>query len=259
MNIDQALITLGLQDKEPEVYLTLLKLPGAQAASVIAARAGLNRTTTYKTLMRLVKKGLATKTQYQGITCFFAEEPDSRLKILVNNKKKQLEFTGKTLLDALPLLTVSDKGAGQLPYIRQYEGVEGIKHIYEIMLKEEQDMYRYGDSIKLFEVIGDYLIDFMDRKKRLGLKTYAINPLYEGEPTNKEIDESDSRDILFIPYKLFPIHGEIRICGNKVSIISLRKDCPIGVLIRSETIAGMFKSIFMLTWKNYGNRGMRFD
>src|SRR5512136_217938 len=90
MKIEQVLKNLGLLDKEPEIYLTLLKTPGAQPASVIATRANLNRTTVYKTLVKLVSKGLVTKTQRHGATCFFAEDPENRLKILVDERQRQL-------------------------------------------------------------------------------------------------------------------------------------------------------------------------
>jgi hypothetical protein len=53
MTIEQVLKDLGLQDKESEVYLALLKTPGVQPASVIAKKTDLNRTTVYKTLIRL--------------------------------------------------------------------------------------------------------------------------------------------------------------------------------------------------------------
>jgi len=75
MKIDQVLLALGLIDREPDVYLALLRTPGAQPASVIATRANLNRTTVYKILIKLVKKGLVTKPSAMALPAFSPRIP----------------------------------------------------------------------------------------------------------------------------------------------------------------------------------------
>jgi len=259
MKIDQVLTALGLVDREPDVYLALLKTPGAQPASVIANRANLNRTTVYKILVKLVKKGLVTKTQRHGITCFFAEDPENRLKLLIEERQNQLADMNQAMLEALPLLTMGEEEHDSLPKIRYYEGIEGIKQIYEAVLREGKDQYRYGDIAKIYEALGIYTDEYIKKRNELGITTHAIMPFYETDRAQIKKHSREHRDVLYIPKKLFPIEGEVRIFGNKVGIISLRKDSPIGVIIESETISKMFLSIFMLTWKNYSSKAMRFD
>jgi len=179
MKIDQVLTSLGLQDKEPEIYLILLRTPGAQPASIIATRANLNRTTVYKTLVKLVKKGLATKTQRHGITCFFAEDPENRLKLLIDEREKQLGEMNQAMIEALPLLTMNEDESDSLPKIRYYEGIEGIKQIYEAVLKEGVDQYRYGDITKIYEALGIYTDEYIKKRNELGFTTHAIMPFYE--------------------------------------------------------------------------------
>ncbi len=257
MKIDQVLTNLGLQDKEPDIYLTLLKTPGAQPASVIANRASLNRTTTYKTLVKLVNKGLVTKTQRHGATCFFAEDPENRLKVLIDERQRQLGEMNQAMLETLPLLTMNDEDADSLPRVRYYEGIEGIKQIYEAVLKTEKDVYRYGDITKIYEALGIYTDEYIKKRNEMGITTHAIMPLYEDGRDKPKKNSKERREVLYIPQKLFPIDGEVRIFGNKVAIISLRKESPIGVILESETIAKMFLSIFMLTWKNYGGKAVK--
>lgn len=258
MKIDQVLLNLGLMDKEPDVYITLLKTPGAQPASVIANRANLNRTTVYKTLVRLVKKGLVTKTQRHGITCFFAEDPENRLKVLIEERQRLLGEMNNAMMEALPLLTISDDDPDSLPRIRYYEGIEGIKQIYEAVLKEGEDVFRYGDITKIYAALGVYTDEYIQKRNELGFTTHAIMPLSEAEHAKLKKHKKEHREVMFIPEKLFPIDGEVRIFGNKVAIISLRKESPIGVIIDSETIAKMFLSIFMLTWKNHSSKAIQF-
>lgn len=256
MKIDQVLHNLGLQDKEPDIYLTLLKMPGAQPASIVASRSNLNRSTTYKTLLKLAKKGLVTKTQRQGVTCFFAEDPENRLKLLISERQKQFNDMNQSILEALPLLTIDDD-EDRLPKVRYYEGIEGIKQIYEVVLKTGEDVYRYGDITKIYNALGVYTDEYIEKRKEAGIVTHAIMPLDKKEEKLMKKHSKEKRDVLYIPHKLFPIDGEVRIFGNKVAIISLRKESFIGVIIESETIAKMFLSIFMLTWKNYGNEAIR--
>lgn len=257
MKINQVLGNLGLQDKEPDVYLTLLKTPGAQPASVIATRANLNRTTVYKTLIKLVSKGLVTKTQRHGSTCFFAEDPENRLKILIDERQRQLGEMNQVMLEALPLLTVDDNNADGLPRIRYYEGIEGIKQIYEAVLKTNKDVYRYGDITKIYEALGIYTDEYIKKRNEKGITTYAIMPFYEADREKLKKHSKEHREVLYIPQPIFPIDGEVRIFGNHVAIISLRKESPIGVIIESETIAKMFLSIFMLTWENHSKQGIK--
>ena len=256
MKIEQVLKNLGLEDKEPEVYLTLLKTPGAQPASIVAARANLNRTTVYKTLVKLVSKGLVTKTQRHGATCFFAEDPENRLKILIDERQRQLGEMNQAMLETLPLLTINEEDADSLPKIRYYEGIEGIKQIYETVIKTGKDVYRYGDITKIYAALGIYTDEYIQKRNEIGITTNAIMPFHEDEKMSLKKNIKEHRRTLYIPAKLFPIDGEVRIFGNKVAIISLRKESPIGVIIESDTIAKMFLSIFMLTWKNYGSKAI---
>lgn len=258
MKIDQVLTSLGLQDKEPEVYLALLRTPGAQPASIIANRSNLNRTTVYKTLVKLVKKGLVTKTERHGITCFFAEDPENRLKLLIEERQKKLGEMNQAMLEALPLLTMNEEDIDSLPKIRYYEGIEGIKQIYEAVLKEGVDQYRYGDITKIYEALGVYTDEYIKKRNEKGFITHAIMPFYEKDDKEIKKNKRENREVIYIPHKLFPIEGEVRIFGNKVAIFSLRKESPIGVIIESETIAKMFYHIYMLTWKNYSNKSIKF-
>lgn len=253
MNIYQVLSNLGLQDKEPDIYLTLIKMKGAQPASLIATRANLNRSTVYKGLLKLTKKGLITKTQKHGVTYFFAEDPEGQLKSIVDEKQKQYDLMNQVILESIPLF-ISNDTQGNLPKIRYYEGIEGIKQIYEIVLKTGADVYRYGDITKIYNTLGVYTDEFIKKRGSAKITTHAIMPLKDEEEKNLEKHTRENRKTLFIKHEYFPIDGEIRIFGNKVAIMSLKEESLIGVVIESETIAKMFLSVFMLTWKNYSNQ-----
>ena len=251
MKLKQALQEMGLSKIEADTYLTLVKVAGAQPASVIANRMDSNRTTAYKALVSLCKFGLATKTMKHGIICFFAEAPEETLKNLVEDKKKSLDDVNSAILEALPSLTIGEANSPHLPKIRYYEGLEGLKQIYECVLKEGVDYYRYGDITKIYGTLGEFTDDFIQRRNKLGITAHAIMPYHKRNEDLYKKDKEELRKALYIPYDLFPIEGEVRIFGNSVAILSLKEDSPIGVIIESDIVARMFKAIFMLTWRDY--------
>jgi predicted transcriptional regulator len=254
MKLKQALEEMGLSSIEVETYLTLLKTAGAQPASILANRMRINRTTAYKALINLSKIGLATKTMKHGIICFFAEDPEDTLKTLVEDKRETLKEVNATILDALPSLIVGEEGSPHLPKIRYYEGIDGLKQVYEAVLKEGADYYRYGDITKIYGTLGEFTDDYIKRRNKMGITAHAIMPYHKRSEELYKKDKEELRKALYIPHDLFPIEGEVRIFGNKVAILSLKKDSPIGVIIESEIVARMFKSIFMLTWQDYAKK-----
>jgi len=56
MHLEEDLVSLGLKKTEAKVYLALLEL-GVGTVSVVAKKAGLNRTSTYDVIQPLVGKG----------------------------------------------------------------------------------------------------------------------------------------------------------------------------------------------------------
>jgi sugar-specific transcriptional regulator TrmB len=258
MKLIDAIKEFGLTENEAEVYLTLIRTAGSQPASVIAQKMGMNRTTAYKILIHLSKLGLATKTMRHGILCFFVEDPEEKLKSLVEEKQSKLEEVNDIIMKSLPSLTIDgDFNEATMPKIRYYEGVDGIKQIYEAVLKEGKDYYRYGDITKIYGTLGEFTDEYIKKRNKIGITAHAIMPYYERSEEQAKKDKKELRKSLYIPHELFPIDGEVRIFGNKVAIFSLRKESPIGVIIESEIVANMFKSIFMLTWKDYTKKAFK--
>ena len=80
----EALISLGLNEKEAKAYLALLPLAKATAYT-IAMRSGLKKPTAHVVLDNLVSKGFALKIPYKRKHCFMAKSPRECLSLI---KKK---------------------------------------------------------------------------------------------------------------------------------------------------------------------------
>ena len=268
MQIEQIFMELGLQDKEPDVYLALLKTPGAQPASIIANRANLNRTTVYKSLIKLAKKGLVTKTQRQGITCFFAEDPDKSLENLMKKKRTHLDIVNQNLMGILPEIQNIQQQELKKPKMRYYEGYEGIKHIYEDTLVVGETIYAfadfYDDTTSTTDETTDAftdshnllkkLINWLDKEylpRRIDKKifAYVLTPKNPNTIKYRAKDKKTLKETRFIPKNNFPIETEINIYGKNVAFYSNKADDLFSVIIENPTIANSLKSIFNLCWQ----------
>ncbi len=238
------LTELGLTQEESKVYLAVLELGGSYASN-IARKAGIKRATCYHTLNNLKQKGLLHSYSKGKVLWFNAEDPQKILSI----QKAKLE-TAKNLIPQL--LSITNTLAIK-PKIRFYEGIEGAKSIFEDILTTKEEILGYTNIKKLGNLFPSYFKDFCKRKIQKKIKTRYLSP-----ETGEGVDLIDqfypknyNRDlieILLVNKDEFYFENDISIYDNKVAILSLNTDEPIGLLIESTTFAKSMKSIFNLAW-----------
>lgn len=130
------LITLqnyGFSEKEAKVYLTTLEL-GSSPASTIARRSEIKRVTVYTILDDLKKKGIASDTNKEDVKYYSVISPDTLLR--------QLEQKYESFKEKVPeLLALADK-FGNRPKIQFFEGLEGMKKMYDELLTSKEHIIR---------------------------------------------------------------------------------------------------------------------
>jgi sugar-specific transcriptional regulator TrmB len=250
MKIEQVLTDLGLIDKEPEVYLALLKTPGVQPASVIAKKTDLNRTTVYKTLVKLTKMGLATKTMQHGIICFFAEKPDKRLEDMLLNKKKHLDFLSDSLISVLPDIKNMQKQEMMMPKMRYYEGIEGVKRVYRDTLIEGKTIYAFENVDHMADDVKNYIFnEYIPKRIDEGIFANTIVPKSKANVNFGKTDKESLRETKVISKESFPMEIEINIYDKKTAFFSYKQEDMFGVILESQAIANSMRAIFDLCWK----------
>lgn len=176
---------------------------------------------------------------------FIAEPP----QVLVNNAQQQFERAKKLLPE---LLSITNAHAFK-PIIRSYEGIEGIKNIFEQTLQAKSEVLGYTNLEALGSLLAEYLPDYTRRLVKKNLKTRWLSPSSEKSrtfiqkfyPKNfpKELVE-----ILFVNPKEFQFENQIAVYDNFVAITSLNPDELIGILIESAAYARTQRAIFNLAW-----------
>ncbi len=236
---------VGLTEEEAKVYLSLLEL-GSAYVSAIAKKAGVHRVGCYHTLGNLAEKGLVSSFTRNNIKHFAVQNP----QILVNKVEERFLKAQKMLPE---LLSITNALAYK-PKIHYYEGLEGIKNIFEDTLKAEKELLGYTNLAKLPDVVTEeFLRDYAKRKVEKKLKTRMLSPIskdalkYLGRYYPEGFDPN-LVEILFVNPKEFMFEYEINIYENKVSLVSLNPDELMGMIIESPVYAKTQRAIFSLAW-----------
>ena len=241
---------LGFSEVETSVYTAFLKLGGARPASVVAKKAGLKRGHTYNILSSLQEKGLVQELIKNGIRHFTCSPPDAFLSI-VEHRQKELDQKKNKLLSMLPLLESLQSDLNGSPQVRFYQGMEGIKEIFEDKLRTGEDIFGVMDIRCSYSITNKKLIqqdwhsNFIERRAEMGLWYYGIIPRSGLADEAVYVQPNLKREIRVIDELELP--AEINVYGNKVSIISTHREA-VGVVIESQAVADTLKCLHQRVW-----------
>jgi sugar-specific transcriptional regulator TrmB len=236
---------LGLSGKESTVYLALLEL-GPALVTLVANRAGINRTTCYDILENLINLGLVSKVGGTSKKTYTAQPPESLVAYL---EKQSEDFINKAR-DAkkiLPELKMLYNEKGKRPTIRYYDGKQGIKTVYEDTLTSHETIRAYASVKNMHSALPDFFPNYYKRRKDKKIAIRAILPATADAKERKSFDKVESRESKLVPVDKFNFSPEINVYDNKVAIMSLAEE--FGVIIESKEIAEAQKRIFELAWE----------
>lgn len=229
---------LGLSDKESKIYLACIEL-GSSVVSEISKHAGVNRVTTYDILDKLIQKGFVNYLTKNKIKYFNPVKPDLVYKVT----KQKADDLKKALPDLKRMY-----GETPHPQIRYYEGLNGIKAIYQDTLTCKTQIFNYANSEEIRAHWPEYDEEYV--KKRVKKKIHLTGLAQLDEAGLKVLKESNkyNRDIRLLPRNKYGFSNEISIYDNKVAIISF-KEGLIGMLLESKEIADTQRTIFKMVWE----------
>lgn len=241
--------TIGLTTNEVNLYELLLRL-GEVPAHRLIGESKLKRATAYKSLYSLEKKGLVTKRDI-GKTLHFRPEPPTKLLELAEAQYRTLERAKHDVRSLIPQLTSSYILAVEKPVVTTFEGVEGLKQIYEDTLREKQPIYAV---LQTEEVEGELFAwltkTYVKRRAKLGITASVIVASGEFSKQYAENNEKELRETITVSAELFPFQHEVDIYGNKVAFIHFKKGEPlVGIIINHPKVAQTMKAWFDLAWE----------
>ena len=239
MALSDFLNSLGIDEKGQKVYLALLALTDAPVSN-IAKKSGLERTTAYHHLEKLLKLGLVSTYRNKNTKRFVAENPN-KIKGIIEGQMALVD----RYLPELQKISSSKKIAS----LKLFEGVEGRKQLAEEELNCKEKIVRSLGSVKdLRKSIGGKL-GFT--QKRLDKKVFSKCL----RPANDEFEKGWIEDQVkeLREVKLLPegtdATGMMFLFDNKISFIAPHEEEGVGFLIESDGLSKTMKSVFDALWK----------
>lgn len=243
--LEKELEKIGLSEKEARVYLAALEL-GPSTAQTIAAKATVNRPSTYIMIELLIKRGLMSSFE-KGKKRYFSPSPPNQLLYVIEHQKKEILEKEKIITDLLPALTGLSLGV-QEPKVKVFEGMAGLRimqeEIFNTITDEILELTSLDEARKFVPPVfeGDIREKMTKKHKtkslfvnRLGIKEKQYSHLKNVE--FRELDPSVS-----------PILGEMIVYGDKVNFSSY-SEIPLHIVISDKKIAATCRSLFMSLWE----------
>lgn len=229
---------LGLEDKEIKIYLALLELGEATVLN-ISRKSKVNRASIYYILEKMKKKGLVTHVEKSGKEAFAPTDPT----LLLNQQKSKIQNLKSIVPDLKHIHTKSDKK----PTVKFFEGIEGIKTVYQDTLTAKTEILDYANSKQIREHWPKYDQDYIKLRSKKKIPLRCIAPFDKYGQQVKSEDKKHFRQTRLINPKDLNLNDEIKIYDNKIAMISFGKN-PFAVIIESETLANTQRAIFEMAW-----------
>ena len=247
---EKILMDCGLSAEQAKIYLFLLR-KGNAPAKRIAVATGIGRTLVYKVLEQLATLELVEKKKNIAKVTFFFPVHPGRLKEIME-KKLQTSERALTGMNAIlsGLMSEFNMLIGK-PNVQFFEGVEGLKKIYDDILDTNQEIRVISSPIdegrkEVLHLIREQIAKQAARK----IQTKAINPTGNHEPaTPVAEDEKYLITRKQVPTEKLNIPAQIIVYGDKVAITNF-KEAIITVLVESKYIAETFRIMFEYIWEH---------
>ena len=240
---------LGLSIQQANIYLSSLAI-GAQPASVIAKNTGLKRAHTYNLLEQMKDAGYIQEFIKDGVRHFVSCSPATLLSMLTN-RAQEIEVRKEKLLQMLPVLDTIRNPLIVQPKVRFYQGVEGLKEVYNDTIREPVGaIYALCDWDHLFPAteskeLHDWMWDYADRRAAKNISFLAIANKSPESDVAFRLGRKQKRKIKMLKGVYLPV--ELMVYGSKVALMST-KDDMVGVIIENAAIAETLRNFHQAMW-----------
>lgn len=242
--------SVGLSSKEASIYTVLLAL-GPSSVQHIARKANVARGTTYVVLESLIQQGLVSLQKARKRRLFVAERPD-RLLGMLEKKRITIDEDITAIRQLLPELRAVMRTQEQRPFVRYYEGKEGLRAIRQemVMYSQPGDVWHNLAPIDaLVRVFGVEEIACVARvKKGITSRTIGFTSSDLIHQTLMEKSSGESCERKFFPCAASEVNCGLTIFRDRVAVGYFYGDLG-GMIIESSSFAALLMHFFELTWK----------
>lgn len=227
---------LGLDEKEIQVYLSLLII-GSTTASKVSKETNIDRATCYRYLDSLIHKGLVSHVIQNNIKYFQAAHPE---KILKDLKEKENEFE-KILPELINLSNLPKEETTA----EVYKGKDGLKTVLREILRNKQDHLVLGEEGHFQDLFPIFFQQFVNECKRNKIKEKILC-------TRGVFDKVKKYDYKYSTIKKLPSEISLPtttlIYENKIVILNWQSPYN-AIVISNKNLSITYRNYFDLLWK----------
>lgn len=242
MNLE-TLTAIGLNDTQAKAYIVLVK-SGSLTPPQTALLLEIKRTNAYAVLDQLVEYGLATKKELNKKITYWAENPTALERLAKEQRAQALEHERQVQASMPTLLNYFYTFSAQ-PGVRFFQGIDGIKEIYDDMLRTNKDIYVVRSPYDQDLMTTNFYKSFKEQRAKRKIKTYMINPANSPAFWNASTDATYNIERTAIEPAMYTANAEISAYGDKLSIISFGEEA-FGTIIDSPQAAEGFRQLYAL-------------
>lgn len=230
---------IGLGEREARIYLGLLAL-GEANVQELAEETRLARTSINTPMRKLLQAGIVEFYKKKRRKYYIPARPE---KLLELNKQKSAFFEEHLGMFKL----FGEREAGK-PEIRLFEGMEGIKHVFDEILQEKRNFLAITCIEDMQKAASEYFSDFIQRRKVQNLRVRLLTNRSPESLELKRKDAEELRETRFVPRE-YRFTTANYIFGNKIVLLSLKRNPVVAVLIDDRAIAETQRMYFELIWR----------
>jgi hypothetical protein len=139
------------------------------------------------------------------------------------------------------------------PAIRVYEGLDGLKQIYEDMIKKPGDLLAMAaPKEKISTMLLDYLIHEWEPRRigsEISMRRININNKQDSSLDYQAVViPQELEQIKYLPPEAYPFSVGVYVYRQKVAFVAYDDREMVGIVVRSQQINATIRAVFELLW-----------
>jgi sugar-specific transcriptional regulator TrmB len=234
---------IGLNTTQARAYLALIS-NGTLTPPQLSDKIQITRTNAYEVFKQLEDLTLAVKSG-SGTKLTYRPENPSNLEKLMESRRNQVIEHETHLRSFMPQLMTYFYTYSEQPGARVFTGVDGLRQIYEDILRTRQTLYMIRTPAEKITLGKEIVKNFIHQRIKLGIRVESITPYRENANKDPRVDAVQLFTRTFFPADSYSAPVEIDIYGHKVAFLSFGDELT-GVIIESPQIAEAMRSLFLI-------------
>lgn len=240
------LTNYNFTDAQIEIYRILIE-HGESTVSEVLANTSLSRTSVHDALNDLLVRELV-EYRKEGRNAYYKAVHPNKLYALLEEKKQTTARLNAEMEEVIRSMVGSYNLGESKPGVRFFEGVEGVKNIFDELLTTTEEMYTFADIEALDQTIADINQQYVQQRiaKQQSKKILILDTPEARQ--SKTLKNTELTEIRMLPKEMNRFHTGMNIFNNKLVYLTLTQEHMVGLIVEDPHIYSLHRGLFELLW-----------